>query len=126
MSNSRKTKIRSDSYIVIQGWMVTELHLKQPALMIYAIIYGFSQTEGQAYYNGLQYLMEWTGKSENTVRAQLKEMIKKGIILKESKAGSADRLIAVRPLKNCTSTPSVFEPTPYNISDYIYDYNLSE
>ncbi len=35
--------IKADNYIAIQGWMVTELGLKNTELIVYALIYGFSQ-----------------------------------------------------------------------------------
>lgn len=41
---AKQIKVRKDNYFAVQGWMVTELKLKGNALMLYAIIYGFSQT----------------------------------------------------------------------------------
>ena len=41
---AKQIKVREDNYFAVQGWMVTELKLKGNALMLYAIIYGFSQT----------------------------------------------------------------------------------
>lgn len=35
--------IRDSNYVVIQGWMLTRLGLKGNELMIYAVIYGFTQ-----------------------------------------------------------------------------------
>lgn len=35
--------IRDSNYVVIQGWMITRLGLKGNELMIYAVIYGFTQ-----------------------------------------------------------------------------------
>ena len=35
--------VKNENYLVIQGWMITELKLKGNELLIYAIIYGFSQ-----------------------------------------------------------------------------------
>ena len=37
--------MNADNYINIQGWMRTDLDLKGNELLVYAIIYGFSQTE---------------------------------------------------------------------------------
>ena len=42
---AKQIKVREDNYFAVQGWMVTELKLKGNALMLYAIIYGFSQTK---------------------------------------------------------------------------------
>lgn len=35
--------VKNENYLVIQGWMITELKLKGNELLIYAIIYGFSR-----------------------------------------------------------------------------------
>ena len=39
---AKQIKVREDNYFAVQGWMVTELKLKGNALMLYAIIYGFT------------------------------------------------------------------------------------
>ena len=36
-----------NNYVVVQSWMVRELGLKGNSAIIYALIYGFSQAEGQ-------------------------------------------------------------------------------
>ena len=52
-------KINPENYITIQGWMRTELELKGNDLMVYAIIYGFSQSESNRFTGSLQYLADW-------------------------------------------------------------------
>lgn len=75
--------LNSDSYLVIQSWMVTGLKLKGLDLMLYAIIYGFSQ-DGQSSFSGsLSYLMEWTNSSNLGVRKSLNHLIDLGLIDKE-------------------------------------------
>ena len=37
------SKVSPDNYVAIQGWMITDLNLKGNDLLIYAVIYGFSQ-----------------------------------------------------------------------------------
>ena len=60
--------LKDENYINIQGWMVTKLGLKGNALLIYAIIYGFSQ-DGESMYTGTQgYLADWTSSSKETIR----------------------------------------------------------
>ena len=44
------SKIKNENYVVIQGWMVNELNLKGNDLMVYAIIYGFTQITGQLFH----------------------------------------------------------------------------
>ena len=75
--------LNPDSYLVIQSWMVTDLKLKGLDLMLYAIIYGFSQ-DGQSSFSGsLSYLMEWTNSSNLGVRKSLNHLIDLGLIDKE-------------------------------------------
>jgi hypothetical protein len=48
--------MKNSQYINIQGWMVNELKLKGNDLIIFAIIFGFSQDQ-ESWFNGsLQYL----------------------------------------------------------------------
>lgn len=80
-----ESKVKSENFIVIQGWMINELELKGNDLMIYAIIYGFSQAEGQCYNGGLQYLADWTKSTKQGVMKNLKSLLDKGLIVKEEK-----------------------------------------
>ena len=78
--------MKSENYVVIHGWMVNELGLKGNDLMVYAIIYGFSQTEGQKFTGSLQYLAEWCNSTKQGILKNLKSLIDKGLIIKEEKA----------------------------------------
>lgn len=80
-----KTKVINENYIVIQGWMVNELKLKGNELIIYAIIYGFSQLESQRFTGSLKYLADWTNSTKQGVIKCLKSLIKKNLIVKEDK-----------------------------------------
>lgn len=76
--------VNTDNFFVIQGWMRSELNLSGNALLIYAIIYGFSQTAHQEFTASINYLVEWVGCSRRTVFYALDELIEKGLITKES------------------------------------------
>ena len=76
-------KIKNKNFVTIQGWMVAELKLKGNELLVYAIIYGFSQTEGQQFKNSLQYLADWVNGTRNGVKKNLDNLVNKGLILKE-------------------------------------------
>lgn len=78
-------KIKQGNYVTIQGWMVTELLLKGNELIVYAIIHGFSQIEGQVFNGSLQYLADWTSTSKQTIITSLKALIEKGYITKTEK-----------------------------------------
>ena len=57
--------------------------LKGLPLQIYAIIYGFCQAKGNAFYGSLSYLEEFTGYSRPSVIAAIKQLIDEGFIDKE-------------------------------------------
>ena len=79
------TNIKNENYIVIQGFMINELKLKGNELLIYAIIYGFSQDEEQTYSGSLQYLANWTNSTKQGVIKNLKSLIEKGLLQKKEK-----------------------------------------
>lgn len=74
--------MKNKQYIAIQGWMVNELKLKGNDLIIYAIIYGFSQDGETEFRGSLKYLMRSTNTSKPTVIKSLKSLIEKGFIMK--------------------------------------------
>ena len=73
--------IKNEQYYVVHGWMITQLNLKGNPLIIYAIIFGFSQ-DGQSEFSGsLSYLRALAGGiNEDTVRKAIKELEDKGYI----------------------------------------------
>lgn len=79
------SKVKNENFIAIQGWMVTELGLKGNSLLIYAIIYGFSQAEGQVFTGSLQYLADWTNSTRQGALRILKSLIEAGLIIKKEK-----------------------------------------
>ena len=78
--------VSADNYVVLQGWMLTDLNLKGTDLMVYAIIFGFSQNgDGQCYTGSIQYLIDWTNSSRSTVLRSLASLVEKGYIAKEDR-----------------------------------------
>lgn len=75
-------KVKEDNYITIQGWMRTELNLKGNDLLVYAIIYGFSQEEGHRFKGSLQYLADWCGSSKQGIFNNLKRLVESGYLQK--------------------------------------------
>lgn len=75
--------IKDTNYVSVHGWMSTKLGLKGNALMIYAIIYGFSQEENSVYKGSLQYLQEWTNSTRQGVINTLKKLIDSKLIFKK-------------------------------------------
>ncbi len=77
------SKVKDGNYIVIQSFMVKDMKLKGNELLIYAAIYGFSQTENQAFTGSLQYLADWTNSTKQGVIKNLKSLVEKGFITKD-------------------------------------------
>ena len=76
------SKVKPENFIVIQGWMLTDLHLKGNELLIYACIYGFTQISGQVFSGSLQYLADWTNSTKQGVQKNLKSLVEKGYLEK--------------------------------------------
>ena len=74
--------MKKESYLTIQSWMVTDLHLKGNELLAYALIYGFSQDEQSCFYGSYQYVMEWLGVDKTTAVRVLKKLEEKGLLRK--------------------------------------------
>lgn len=77
-----ESKVKRENYITISGWMVTELKLKGNELLIYAIIYGFSQDEESRFTGSLQYLADWTNSTRRGVMKSLQSLCEKGLLQK--------------------------------------------
>lgn len=85
MAKISNSKVKNDNYAILAGWMVTELKLKGNELIIYSIIYGFSQSENQVFNGSLQYLADWTNSTKQGVAKCLKSLVQKGYIIKTDK-----------------------------------------
>ena len=77
------SQVKPDNYFAVQGWMITDLNLKGNDLMIYAIIYGLSQYDGQSFTASIQYLVDWTNSSRRTVIYTLNSLQERGLIRKK-------------------------------------------
>lgn len=77
------SNVKEEQFFVVQGWMRSKLKLKGTDLVIYAIIYGFSQEEGHWFNGSLQYLSDWTGVSKQSCITSLKKLVDAKLILKE-------------------------------------------
>lgn len=80
-----ESKVKRENYITVQGFMLTDLKLKGNELLIYACIYGFSQTENQVFNGGLRYLADWVNSTKQSVIKCLKSLEEKGYIIKREK-----------------------------------------
>lgn len=76
--------LKSENHIVIQGWMCNELELKGNDLLVFALIYGFSQDGESKFYGGRKYIAETFNISLPTVDKALRNLIDLNYIEKES------------------------------------------
>lgn len=79
----RRNMIQNENYITIQGWMVNELNLKGNALIVYAIIYGFSQSGDCEFTGSASYLADWCGCSRQTIMTTLNKLVSDEMIIKK-------------------------------------------
>ena len=74
--------VKENSYINIQAFMVNDLHLKGIELIVYAVIFGFSQDGESEFTGSLQYLADWTCSTKQGVLKALQSLVEKQLILK--------------------------------------------
>ena len=64
--------------------MVDELKLSGNELLAYAVIYGFSQTEGNWFTGTIKYLATWLNTTPRTVYNVLENLVDKKLIEKKT------------------------------------------
>ena len=74
--------VQPNNYLTIQGWMLTDLHLKGASLILFALIYGFTQ-DGETEFNGsVSYMQQWAGISRRGAIKALDKLIADGLVEK--------------------------------------------
>lgn len=76
--------IKSENFVVIQGWMCNELNLKGNDLLVFALIYGFCQDGQSMYCGGRQYIADTFNISVRTVSTTLQSLVEQGLIIKHA------------------------------------------
>lgn len=71
------------SYITVEKWMAQKLDLRGNELLVYAVIYGFSQDGESKYYGSRRYISEFLNMSLSTVDRILANLVKDKLITKE-------------------------------------------
>lgn len=94
-----------NTYIVLQSFMVDELHLAKTELLVYAVIHGFSQGGDGRFVGTNEFLMEWTNASERSVRAAISSLAASGLIEKGQAVidGTAVRTLKTTPAKTAAT-----------------------
>jgi len=73
-------ELNSNNYVVIQGWMCNELGLKGNELLIFALIYGFSQDGDTRFYGSRSYMANTFNISLPTVDKAIDNLEEKNLI----------------------------------------------
>lgn len=77
------SKIKDENFYTVLGWMLNVLDLKSNELVVFAIIYSFSQDGESEFTGSLSYLQAFANiKSQNTVISTLKNLMEKKMICK--------------------------------------------
>lgn len=77
--------MQDENYITIQGWMRNVLDLKGNELMVYALIYGFSQDGETEFTGSAGYIAEWIGSTKRTVFNILETLTDRKLLEKTEK-----------------------------------------
>ena len=92
-------EVKEGTYVNIQSFMVNELHLSGNALIIYAVIYGFSQ-DGDSWFTGSRsYLAAWCQASKSTVSRNLETLCADGLIERRERTESGVLLVDYRVVR---------------------------
>ena len=97
--------ISDGTYITIQGWMRTELKLSGNELIVYAIIYGFSQNKQGEFTGSAQYLADWVGCTRRTVMTILNKLVENNFISKtEIILNNNEKRVSYQAERGCEKT----------------------
>lgn len=90
-------RIRDENFYTVLGWMLNVLELKGTELVIFAIIYSFSQDGESEFTGSLSYMQTFANiKSQNTVMTNLKALQERNYILKREYMKNNVRRVAYR------------------------------
>ena len=95
-----KKIIKSDNHVCLSGWMINELDLSGNELIVYAVIWGFTQDGNQWCTASQAYISRWANITTRGLRKILDKLEEKGLLIKETntcKKGLECKYKAVRP-----------------------------
>jgi predicted transcriptional regulator len=90
-------KLSDNNYATIPAFARIIYNLKGQELLVYSIIYGFSQCCDQMYTGTVEYLCAWTGTCEKTMITTLKSLCDKGYLVKERISNTENHYRAISP-----------------------------
>jgi hypothetical protein len=78
--------MKNENYIQIQGWMINDLGLRGNELILYAIIFGFSQDGESQYFGSQRYISRAMKVSLPTVNKVINKLLDKKFIIQVSES----------------------------------------
>lgn len=72
-----------DNFIIIPGWAISDLKLSGNELIVFSVIYSFTQDGSPWFSESLSYLTETSNASKSTVQRSLASLVEKGFLEKE-------------------------------------------
>lgn len=120
--------MKETAYITIQSWMRTELQLSGTELLVYAVIYGFSQDGSSRYSGSRQYIADWCGCTTRSVQTILNSLTDRGLISKYE--NTINNVRHCEYVANFTTSEKISPPPSEkislnNIDNNIIDNNIS-
>lgn len=119
--------MRDNSFIVIQSWMISDLHLSGNDLIVYATIYGFSQDGTSNFHGSLDYLAEWCNSTARSIKRNLNNLIEKGLIqeeLTEIRGKTFHDYFCTSCAKVAQNVPKLHKMSAHNIDNNIVKENI--
>ena len=95
-----KKIIRSDNHVCLDGWMINELDLSGSELIVYALIWGFTQDGNQWCTASQAYIAAWANITVRGLIKVLNKLEEKGLLIKEKntcRKGFECKYRAIRP-----------------------------
>jgi len=90
-------KIKDENFYTVLGWMLNVLELKGNELIIFAIIFSFSQDGESEFTGSLSYMQTFANiKSQHTVIDTLNKLLEKNMICKREFLKDNVRRVAYR------------------------------
>lgn len=122
--------MKNENYITIQGWMRNDLDLKGNELMVYALIYGFSQDKESCFAGSIGYIAEWIGATKQTVYNTLKSLCDKNMLDKQESYHNGIKFCSytaiLPPVKKIDSVVKNFDGGSQKILPNNIDDNIDE
>lgn len=92
--------MKKENYFLVFYWMISDLKLSGIELLVYAIIYGFTQDRESRFFVDMEYLTCMTASTEAEVSEAIESLIKKDLIRKETlKTSSSNNLVECLAIK---------------------------